>query len=455
MSSIYHPRPYQQFATDMIIKKKALALMLDMGLGKTVITLTAINDLMYDYLEISKVLVIAPLRVADTTWPDECRVWEHLRHLRIAKILGDVTNRKKALSENADIYVINREQVSWLVGIYGSKWPFDMVVIDESSSFKSPKSKRFKDLRKVRPFMKRIVELTGTPAPNGLLDLWSQIYLLDMGERLGKTISEYRRRYYTPGRGNGMVTYEWNLNEGDDEVIFKKIEDICVSMKSEDYLTLPEVVYNVIPVKLKANELKLYKQLEKDMVIDLQGQELVALSAGALSNKLLQMANGQVYTDEHKVLRIHKAKIEAMYDIIEANEHKNLLVMYWFNHDLDQLKGAFPYARVLKDSQDIRDWNEGRIRMLLMHPASAGHGINLQRGGHIVVWFGLTWSLELYQQANKRLHRSGQAKNVFIHHLVAQGTIDEEVMSALSSKDAGQRKMLQAIKARIEKYANK
>lgn len=455
MSSIYHPRPYQQFATDMIIKKKALALMLDMGLGKTVITLTAINDLMYDYLEISKVLVIAPLRVADTTWPDECRVWEHLRHLRIAKILGDVTNRKKALSENADIYVINREQVSWLVGIYGSKWPFDMVVIDESSSFKSPKSKRFKDLRKVRPFMKRIVELTGTPAPNGLLDLWSQIYLLDMGERLGKTISEYRRRYYTPGRGNGMVTYEWNLNEGDDEVIFKKIEDICVSMKSEDYLTLPEVVYNVIPVKLKANELKLYKQLEKDMVIDLQGQELVALSAGALSNKLLQMANGQVYTDEHKVLRIHKAKIEAMYDIIEANEHKNLLVMYWFNHDLDQLEGAFPYARVLKDSQDIRDWNEGRIRMLLMHPASAGHGINLQRGGHIVVWFGLTWSLELYQQANKRLHRSGQAKNVFIHHLVAQGTIDEEVMSALSSKDAGQRKMLQAIKARIEKYANK
>lgn len=455
MSSIYHPRPYQQFATDMIIKKKALALMLDMGLGKTVITLTAINDLMYDYLEISKVLVIAPLRVADTTWPDECRVWEHLRHLRIAKILGDVTNRKKALSENADIYVINREQVSWLVGIYGSKWPFDMVVIDESSSFKSPKSKRFKDLRKVRPFMKRIVELTGTPAPNGLLDLWSQIYLLDMGERLGKTISEYRRRYYTPGRGNGMVTYEWNLNEGDDEVIFKKVEDICVSMKSEDYLTLPEVVYNVIPVKLKANELKLYKQLEKDMVIDLQGQELVALSAGALSNKLLQMANGQVYTDEHKVLRIHKAKIEAMYDIIEANEHKNLLVMYWFNHDLDQLKGAFPYARVLKDSQDIRDWNEGRIRMLLMHPASAGHGINLQRGGHIVVWFGLTWSLELYQQANKRLHRSGQAKNVFIHHLVAQGTIDEEVMSALSSKDAGQRKMLQAIKARIEKYANK
>ena len=455
MSSIYHPRPYQQFATDMIIKKKALALMLDMGLGKTVITLTAINDLMYDYLEISKVLVIAPLRVADTTWPDECRVWEHLRHLRIAKILGDVTNRKKALSENADIYVINREQVSWLVGIYGSKWPFDMVVIDESSSFKSPKSKRFKDLRKVRPFMKRIVELTGTPAPNGLLDLWSQIYLLDMGERLGKTISEYRRRYYTPGRGNGMVTYEWNLNEGDDEVIFKKIEDICVSMKSEDYLTLPEVVYNVIPVKLKANELKLYKQLEKDMVIDLQGQELVALSAGALSNKLLQMANGQVYTDEHKVLRIHKAKIEAMYDIIEANEHKSLLVMYWFNHDLDQLEGAFPYARVLKDSQDIRDWNEGRIRMLLMHPASAGHGINLQRGGHIVVWFGLTWSLELYQQANKRLHRSGQAKNVFIHHLVAQGTIDEEVMSALSSKDAGQRKMLQAIKARIEKYANK
>lgn len=455
MSSIYHPRPYQQFATDMIIKKKALALMLDMGLGKTVITLTAINDLMYDYLEISKVLVIAPLRVADTTWPDECRVWEHLRHLRIVKILGDVTNRKKALSENADIYVINREQVSWLVGIYGSKWPFDMVVIDESSSFKSPKSKRFKDLRKVRPFMKRIVELTGTPAPNGLLDLWSQIYLLDMGERLGKTISEYRRRYYTPGRGNGMVTYEWNLNEGDDEVIFKKIEDICVSMKSEDYLTLPEVVYNVITVKLKANELKLYKQLEKDMVIDLQGQELVALSAGALSNKLLQMANGQVYTDEHKVLQIHKAKIEVMYDIIEANEHKNLLVMYWFNHDLDQLKGAFPYARVLKDSQDIRDWNEGRIRMLLMHPASAGHGINLQRGGHIVVWFGLTWSLELYQQANKRLHRSGQVKNVFIHHLVAQGTIDEEVMSALSSKDAGQRKMLQAIKARIEKYANK
>ena len=455
MSSIYHPRPYQQFATDMIIKKKALALMLDMGLGKTVITLTAINDLMYDYLEISKVLVIAPLRVADTTWPDECKVWEHLQHLRVAKILGDVTNRKKALSENADIYVINREQVSWLVGIYGSKWPFDMVVIDESSSFKSSKSKRFKDLRKVRPFMKRIVELTGTPAPNGLLDLWSQIYLLDMGERLGKTISEYRRRYYTPGRGNGMVTYEWNLNEGDDEVIFKKIEDICVSMKSEDYLTLPEVVYNVIPVKLKAKELKLYKQLEKDMVIDLQGQELVALSAGALSNKLLQMANGQVYTDEHKVLQIHKAKIEAMYDIIEANEHKNLLVMYWFNHDLDQLKGAFPYARVLKDSQDIRDWNEGRIRMLLMHPASAGHGINLQRGGHIVVWFGLTWSLELYQQANKRLHRSGQAKNVFIHHLVAQGTIDEEVMSALSSKDAGQRKMLQAIKARIEKYANK
>lgn len=408
---------------------------------------------MYDYLEISKVLVIAPLRVADSTWPDECRAWDHLKHLRISKVMGDLDHRMAALQAEADIYVTNREQVSWLVGVYGRKWPFDMVVIDESSSFKSPKAKRFKDLKRVRPLMKRIVELTGTPAPNGLGDLWSQIYLLDMGERLGKTVTAFRRRYFTPGRGNGMVTYEWNLNEGDDEVIYKKIEDICISMKSEDYLALPEAIYNVIPVKLKPKELKQYKQLERDMIIEMQGQELVATSAAALSNKLLQMANGSVYTEEREVLELHKAKLEALADVIESNEHKSILVMYWFNHDREQLMASFPFARILNDSKDIEDWNNGRIRVLLIHPASAGHGLNLQRGGHIAVWYGLTWSLELYQQANKRLHRSGQKNKVFIHHLVAKGTIDEEVMQALENKDAGQQKMLQAIKARFKEYA--
>lgn len=447
------PRPYQAYAVEQVIEKPALALMLDMGLGKTAITLTAIKDLMYDYFEVSKVLVIAPKRVAKSTWPTEVKNWDHTKDLKLSIVVGSAKQRMEALRAAADIYVINREMVSWLVNLYKKDWDFDMVVIDESSSFKSPKSERFKDLRKVRPLIKRIVELTGTPSPNGLMDLWSQMYLLDMGERLSKTITAFRRRFYTPGRGNGYVTYKWCLNDGADKEILRRINDICVSMKSKDYLKLPEVIYNKVPVRLSERDRAMYKKMEKDYVLKIANDVLTAGSAGVLTGKLLQLANGCIYNENREIVHLHDEKIQALKELVELNEHTSYLIFYWFNHDLVQLKKNFPYARELKTSEDIEDWNAGKIKMLLVHPASAGHGLNLQFGGYTAIWYSLTWSLELYQQANKRLHRSGQEHAVVIHHLIAEGTIDEDVMRALESKGKSQDSMLEAVKARIKEYA--
>lgn len=447
----FTPYPYQTFAIRRILKKPALALFLDMGMGKTAITLTAIDELVNEEFAVSRVLVIAPKRVAESTWTDEAGKWEHLQDLRVVSLLGSVNEREVALKERADIYVINRENIVWLVNRFGVRWPFDMVVIDESSSFKNHQSKRFKALRSVRPLVRRLVELTGTPSPNGLMDLWSQLYLLDRGERLGKTIGEYRRNYFTPGYGSGFVTYVWNPLPNAQKDIEEKISDICVSMKSADYLELPPLIYNTVKVKL-GDAMETYKRLEKDFILQIGEADIVASSAAALSGKLLQLANGACYNEDGTVTEVHDAKLEALKEVSALNEHKPLLVFYWFKHDLERLRKAFPKARTLDNKKSIEQWNAGKIPMLLVHPASAGHGLNLQYGGNIVVWFGLSWSLELYQQANKRLHRNGQKHTVVIHHLVAEGTIDEQVMEALSKKKVTQDDILEAVKAKIEKY---
>ncbi len=456
MSRKFIPRPYQRYAIGQILEKPYIALMLDMGLGKTVTTLTAIKLLMYSYFSVSRVLVIAPLRVADVTWSAECMEWEHLNDLRCSKVLGTEKKRLEALEADADIYIVNRENVPWLVKHYKSGWPFDMVVIDESSSFKNHAAQRFKALRKVRPKISRLVELTGTPTPNGLMDLWSQIYLLDMGKRLGETITSYRARYFKPGYGNGYVTYYWEPLTGADKEIYQRISDICVSMKSEDYITLPDMIYNRVPVRLPETAYERYKELERQNVCELEENQVAAFSAAAVSNKLLQLASGFAYTEteegEALTLDLHTEKLKALQDIAEAEEHKSLLVFYWFKADLVRLKKTFKHARELKTADDVSDWNAGKIPLLLAHPAAAGHGLNLQFGGSVIVWYGLTWSLELYQQANKRLHRSGQAHTVIIHHLIAEGTIDEDVMTALEGKKQGQDAMLEAIKARIRMY---
>lgn len=445
-------RDYQKYAIRQIIDKPFLSLMLDMGLGKTVITLTAIEQLLYDSFTVNKVLIVAPLRVAESTWSDEVDKWEHLQGTRIIQILGDVKKREAALQENAYVYTINRENVPWLVKRLGKHWDFDMLVIDESSSFKNHQSQRFKALCKIRDKVKRIVELTGTPTPNGLMDLWSQIFLLDGGERLGKRIGDYRMRYFKPAYGNGYVTYAWTPLPHAQENIENIISDICVSMKSEDYLKLPPMIYNRVKVHLPNVAAKRYKELEKEYILSLQESEIVASNAATLTGKLLQMSNGACYDDKGGIVKIHDEKLKALENLAELNEHKTLLVFYWFKHDLERLKQCFPKARQLKGKEDITDWNAGKIEMLLVHPASAGHGLNLQYGGSIIVWFGLSWSLELYQQANKRLHRSGQRDTVIIHHLIAEGTIDEQVMKALSDKKVTQDSILNAIKARISLY---
>lgn len=443
---------YQKYAIEFIEQNEIAGLFLDMGMGKTISALTAINDLMYDYFDVYKALVIAPLRVAEDTWSTEAEKWEHTRHLRIAKVLGTQEQRIKALQSNADVYVINRENVEWLVDYYGKNWPFDMVVIDELSSFKSPKAKRFRALRKVRPLCKRIVGLTGTPAPNGLIDLWPQIYLLDRGQRLGKTVTGYREQYFTPKERNGPIVYKWGLKSGAEDAIYKRISDICVSMKSEDWLSLPERINNTVKVKLSPEAEKRYKQLEKDLLLPFRGGDVVADTAAVLSNKLLQLANGAVYDENGKTRIIHDAKLDALEDCIEAANGKPVLVFYSYRHDLERIKARFNKAREL---DDIKAWNAGEIEILLAHPASCGHGLNLQAGGNIVIWFGLTWSLEQYQQANARLHRQGQRNAVIIHHIVTAGTVDEDVMAALERKASGQDALLDAVKARIKKERDK
>lgn len=451
---IYKPFHYQTYATKWIVNKEKSALLLEMGMGKSVATLTAILELMYDYFEIAKVLVIAPLRVASTTWQEEVEKWDHLRSLRISKVLGSEKQRVAALYKKADIYIINRENVTWLVDWLGQDWSFDMVVIDELSSFKSSKAKRFRSLKKVRPLIKRIVGLTGTPAPNGLIDLWPQIYLLDGGERLGKTITGYRERYFLPDKRNQMVIYSWKLKDGAEEAIYEKLSDICVSMKAEDYLELPDRIDNVISVELPEKARKQYDVLEKELVLSLANSDVLAGSAAVLANKLLQVSNGAVYDEEGEVQHIHDEKLKAIDELIEAAGGKPVLVFYGYKHDRDRLvkhlKKLKP--RLLESDQDIKDWNKGEVPIFLTHPASAGHGLNLQTGGSIIIWFGLTWSLELYQQANARLHRQGQTETVIIHHIIAKDTIDERVMKALEEKDTSQSALMKAVKARIDKY---
>ena len=442
----YKAHGYQKKATERILQQKRVGLFLDMGLGKTVITLTAIKELIEDFA-IWKVLVIAPKRVAEDTWSREHEKWDHLSGLRISKVLGTPAQRMKALKAEADIYVIGRDNVKWLVELMGKSWPFDMVVIDELSSFKNPSAQRFKALRKVIPASDRVVGLTGTPSPNGLMDLWAEIYLLDRGERLGTTISAYREKYFRAGARNGYIVYKWEPYSYSQKEIERKISDICMSMSAEDYLELPERIDNEIKIRLSEKEMKQYNQMERDQLLRIDDETVVALNAAAVMNKLLQMANGSVYADGGDVVRIHEKKLDALEEIIDTTGEP-VLVFYSFRHDLEAIKKRIPEARELESSEDIARWNRGEIPVLLCHPASVGYGLNLQDGGHVIVWYGLTWSLELYQQANARLYRQGQQKAVIIHHLIAEGTVDEQVMRALQHKDTSQSALLAALKER-------
>ena len=435
------PHEYQKRAIDMIMRLPAVGLFLDMGLGKTVITLTAVRRLITEEFAVSKVLVIAPKRVAEDTWSREHAKWDHLQDLRISKVLGTRSQRVTALSTDADIYVIGRDNVVWLTQQYPKTWPFDMVVIDELSSFKNPQAKRFRALRKYIPRADRVVGLTGTPSPNGLMDLWAQIYLLDRGQRLGLTLGAYRDRYFTAGARNGYVVYKWLPVKGAQKAIEKKIRDICVSMSGDDYLSLPKRIDNVIPVRLSDSQMAQYKQMEQDQLVQIENEDVVALSAAAVMTKLLQMANGAVYTAGGAVVMVHDWKAKALAEIADTAQEP-ILVFYSYRHDIEAIKKEIHEAKELNGSGDIRDWNEGKIPVLLAHPASVGYGLNLQDGGHIIVWYGLTWSLELYQQANARLYRQGQEKPVIIHHLIAEGTVDEQVMRALQHKDTSQAALL-------------
>ena len=445
----YEPHEYQAFATDFIQDHPMAAILLDMGLGKSVITLTAIEELMHDRFEVSKVLVIAPLRVASNTWPAEIRKWDHLHGLTYSVAVGTEAERKAALSAKADIYIINRENVQWLIEKSGVDFDFDMVVIDELSSFKSNQAKRFKSLVKVRPRVKRIVGLTGTPSSNGLMDLWAEFRLLDMGQRLGRYIGQYRRAYFMPDKRNGEIIYSYKPLPGAEEAIYKRIGDITISMKSADYLKMPECVINEVPVWMEPHQKELYDELKRDMVLNLKDAEIDAANAAALSGKLLQMANGAVYDGLGEPFFIHDGKLDALEDLIEGANGKPVLVAYWYRHDLDRIRARFD-IREIKTNSDIAEWNAGNIPVAVIHPASAGHGLNLQAGGSTLIWFGLTWSLELYQQTNARLWRQGQTDTVVIHHIITRDTIDEDVMAALRKKERTQASLINAVKARLE-----
>lgn len=444
------PYPYQEAAIRWVLDRPASGLFLGMGMGKTVVTLTAINELLFDRLEAARVLVIAPLRVARDTWAREAAKWDHLQRLRVSVVLGDARERLAALERPADVYVINRENVPWLCETLFD-WPFDMVVIDELSSFKSVQAKRFKALRKVRGYIRRIVGLTGTPAPNGLIDLWPQIYLLDRGERLGKTVGAYRARYFTPDRANGHIVYSYRLLPGADETIQARIADICMSLRKEDYLSLPGQLYETVEITPPPALLKQYRQFEHDRIMEaMDGDgEIVALNAAALTGKLLQFANGAIYDDNGNPHLIHNLKLDALEDLIEAANGEPVLVFYAFKHDRDRIMRCIP-CRELTTSEDIDAWNRREIPVAIAHPASVGHGLNLQEGGHIIIWFGLTWSLELYQQANERLNRPGQTHVCRIYHLVLKGTHDERVLAALERKDTSQRALIDALRGTLE-----
>lgn len=441
----FMPHDYQKYAIEYIKSHPITALFLDMGLGKTVTTLTAIRDLMYDAFEVKRVLVVAPLRVARDTWPDELRKWNHLKELTCSVVVGTVAERRRALQQDADIYIVNRENLAWLYE--NSRLDFDMVVLDELSSFKNHQSKRFRAMKAMRPKVKRIVGLTGTPTGNGLMDLWAEFRILDMGERLGRYISQYRNLYFQPDKRNGMVVYSYKPLPGAEEAIYHQISDITVSMKATDYLEMPELVSVAKEVCLSETEKKRYDELKKSLVLELPGGEVTSANAASLTLKLSQMANGAIYTDGKDVAAIHDQKLDALDDLVESANGKPVLVAYWFKHDKDRIRERME-ARELRGPQDFADWNAGKIPVALIHPASAGHGLNLQQGGSILIWFGLTWSLELYQQTNARLWRQGQAdKTVIIQHIVAKDTIDERILNVLKHKDGTQAALIEAVKA--------
>lgn len=453
----FEPHAYQRHAIDRVLEQPAIGLFLDMGLGKTVITLTAIAELMHDRFEASKALIIAPLRVAQTTWTDEAAKWAHTRHLRIAQILGPQKQRLEALDADADIWIVNRENIPWLVEQCGKRWPFDLVVIDELSSFKSASSRRFRALRKVRPFISRIIGLTGTPAPNGLIDLWPQIYLLDGGESLGRTVTAYRERWFAPGSyirtpAGAQVVSRWVPRPGAEREIYAALSDLIVSMSAADWLDLPERIDRIERVELPAKAREQYRLLEREYLIEMaDGEAIVAGSAGVLAGKLLQLAGGAIYDDAGEARVIHDAKLEALDGLIEASAGKPVLLFYAFKHERSRIMERYPEARELHGPDELAEWNRGEIPILIAHPASAGHGLNLQAGGSTIIWYGLPWSLELYQQACARLHRQGQTERVIVHHLVATGTVDEDVMAALAAKSATQDDLLSALRARIER----
>lgn len=451
----YEPHDYQQYAISYIETHPVAAVLLDMGLGKTSITLTALGDLLFDSFEIHRVLVVAPIRVASFSWPAEIEKWDHLEGLKYSVAVGTAVERVAALKKPADIYLINRENVQWLISESGIPFDFDMVVIDELSSFKNHQTKRFKALMKVRPKVKRIVGLTGTPSSNGLMDLWAEFRLLDMGERLGRFIGQYRTSYFRPDKQNGQVVFSYKPLPGAEKQIYNKISDITISMKSTDHLQMPELVNSRHTVYLSEKEDSRYADLKKDLVLQLPDGDITAANAASLSGKLSQMANGAIYTDAGDTVDIHERKLDALEDIIEAANGKPVLVAYWFRHDLERIterlhKMKIPCSRLDTDGS-IRKWNAGEIPVALIHPASAGHGLNLQSGGNTLVWFGLTWSLELYQQTVARLWRQGQqSETVVVQHIITKGTIDERIMKALSEKDTTQAALIDAVKADLK-----
>ena len=457
---IFNPYPYQAYCIDYLIHNQAVGLFLEPGLGKTVITLTALQDLRYNRWEVAKPLIIAPKKVAEATWTTEAKKWEHLKRMRIIPVLGSMQQRLRALATPADAYVINRENTQWLVEHFRNNWPFDAVVLDESSSFKNPQSKRFKSLRLVRSRIRRFVELTGTPASNGLEDLWAQIYLLDGGIRLGQTLGAYRDRYFVPGKRNRTTIFSYTPKDGSFDVIRQAIGDICISMKAGDYVTLPDVIHHDIPVMLDTAARKAYEQLEMDLLLHVDENTITAGSAGVLAGKLLQLCNGTVYDTDRNAVHVHDCKLDAFRELIEQLNGQHVLVFFNFQHDRDRLINSLASmknlrVRVYSKAKDATDWNNGEIDVLLAHPASCGYGLNLQLGGHHAIWFGLTWSLELYEQANKRLHRQGQSQPVIIHHLIVQSGMDETVIKALHDKGDMQNALMTALKARISLVCRK
>ncbi|EHR7111921.1 DEAD/DEAH box helicase [Listeria monocytogenes] len=443
------PHEYQKYAIDYILEHKISAVLLEMGLGKTIITLTALNELILEKFEVRKCLIIAPIRVCSATWPSEIEKRDHLNDLTYSVVLGTPNQRRAALAKKANIYIINRENLDWLVNKSGYSFDFDMVVVDELSSFKNFKAKRFKSLMDVRCKVNRIVGLTGTPSSNGLMDLFAEFKVLDMGERLGYYISRYREKYFDPDKRNGFQVFSWKPKEGAEEAIYKQISDITISMKSVDYLKMPECMMNEVEVGLSEDEKLIYDKFKSDLVLQLKDTAIDAKNAAVLSNKLLQMANGAIYDENNVSHHIHDKKLDALEDLIEGANDKPVLVAYWFQHVLERIQERFK-VRQIKTTKDIDDWNAGKIEVAMIHPASAGHGLNLQAGGSTLVWFGLTWSLELYQQTNARLWRQGQNDTVVIHHIITKDTIDEDVMAALSRKDKTQSDLIDAVKARLE-----